>query len=96
MKLRFNGASVARLNNSELAVSKEAIEGSRIETIGDVLRYLCSTDADARSSFFDRHGELVHGTICIINKMDWEIMQREKTPAVHGDEIVLISTIHGG
>ncbi|KHN70108.1 ubiquitin-related modifier-like protein [Ordospora colligata] len=96
MKLKFSGASTARLNNSELLISKDTMDSGKMETIGDVLKHLCNTDTDVRSSFFDRHGELAHGTICIINKMDWEIVQREKTPVMYGDEMVLISTIHGG
>ncbi|CAD26224.2 hypothetical protein [Encephalitozoon cuniculi GB-M1] len=96
MKFRFNGASNVELNNREIELTREEVEGSSIATVGDALRYLFGKYAETRDSFFDHHGELVHGTICIINKMDWEILEKERSPVKHGDHIVLISTIHGG
>ncbi|ADM11213.1 ubiquitin-like protein [Encephalitozoon intestinalis ATCC 50506] len=96
MRIGFNGASVVELNNKEIELSKEEIENSSISTVGDALKYLFSRYGETRDSYFDNCGELVNGTICIINKMDWEITGREKSPVKYGDHIVLISTIHGG
>lgn len=96
MRFSFNGAASVELNNRTIDLTKAEVEERAILTVADALRHLFDNHKEVRESFFDHHGELMHGTICIINKMDWEIMEKEKTPVAHGDHIVLISTIHGG
>ncbi|AFM97967.1 ubiquitin-related modifier-like protein [Encephalitozoon hellem ATCC 50504] len=96
MIFKFNGASNTELNNREIELTEEEIKDSSIATAGDALKYLFDKHIEVRDSYFDSHGELVHGTICIINKVDWEITGREESPLKCGDHVVLISTIHGG
>ncbi|AFN82689.1 ubiquitin-like protein [Encephalitozoon romaleae SJ-2008] len=96
MIFKFNGASNVELNNKEIELTKEEMEGLPITTAEEALKYLFDRHMEVRDSYFDSHGELVYGTICIINKMDWEITGKEKSPVKYGDHAVLISTIHGG
>lgn len=96
MNIRFNGAATEKLNMEVLNITQEDIAKFRIFTANDLLRHLFENYEDTRSSYFTKNGEFDLGCICVINEEDWEIRGGEKSPVKFGDDIFLISSLHGG
>lgn len=96
MRFIFNGADDEKLNSTPIELGREDMARLGIATAGDALRYLHAAHRETNRSFFSSDGRLAHGTICVINERDWEITGEEKSPVEHGDEIILISSLHGG
>lgn len=96
MKFVFNGADDEKLNSISIELKRDDMERMNIRTAGDALEYLYTNHRETNRSFFNTEGKLANGTICIINETDWEITGEDTSPVRHGDEIILISSLHGG
>lgn len=96
MRFVFNGADDALLNKTPIEISREAFDHAGIRTAGDALQHLYAMHRETHRSFFGSSGQLANGTICVINESDWEITGEEQSPVHHGDELILISSLHGG
>lgn len=96
MKFVFNGADDERLNTTPIELSMDDVERMCIRTAGDALEYLYTNHKETNRSFFNSDGKLAHGTICVINERDWEITGEGESSVGYGDEIILISSLHGG
>ncbi|KAI2470321.1 ubiquitin related modifier 1 [Annulohypoxylon bovei var. microspora] len=75
------------------AVSKE----SKPVTIASLIDYLCEhTMRDTRKELFVLENHLRPGILVLINDADWELEGEEAYEIQAGDNILFVSTLHGG
>ncbi|EFQ27916.1 hypothetical protein CGRA01v4_03444 [Colletotrichum graminicola] len=75
------------------AVSKDG----KPATIGFLINYLCeNTMKDSRKELFVLDGHLRPGILALINDADWELEGEEAYEVQSGDNILFVSTLHGG
>ncbi|KAK6952214.1 Ubiquitin- modifier 1 [Daldinia eschscholtzii] len=66
-------------------------------TIADLIHYLCEhTMKDARKDLFVLQDHLRPGILVLINDADWELEGEEAYEIQAGDNILFVSTLHGG
>ncbi|TDZ29813.1 Ubiquitin-related modifier 1 [Colletotrichum spinosum] len=75
------------------AVNKEG----KPATIASLIGYLCeNTMKDSRKELFILDGHLRPGILALINDADWELEGEEAYEVQSGDNILFVSTLHGG
>ncbi|KAI0379872.1 ubiquitin related modifier 1 [Hypomontagnella monticulosa] len=66
-------------------------------TIADLIGYLCEhTMRDTRKELFVLEDHLRPGILVLINDADWELEGEEAYEIQAGDNILFVSTLHGG
>ncbi|KAK3359196.1 ubiquitin-related modifier 1 [Lasiosphaeria hispida] len=66
-------------------------------TIGFLVTHLCETKMnDPRTELFVLDGHIRPGILVLINEADWELEGEEAYEIQSGDNIVFVSTLHGG
>jgi len=66
-------------------------------TIAFLLGYLCDNlMKDTRKELFILDGQLRPGILVLINDVDWELEGEETYEIQPGDNILFVSTLHGG
>ncbi|WQF79768.1 Putative Beta-grasp domain superfamily protein [Colletotrichum destructivum] len=66
-------------------------------TIAFLIDYLCeNTMKDSRKDLFVLDGHLRPGILALINDADWELEGEEAYEVQSGDNILFVSTLHGG
>lgn len=79
--------------NVDLPISK-----SKAPTAGSLISHL--TDAylanSSKKSLFTKHDSVTPGILVLINEADWELEGKEDTELKAGDDVVFVSTLHGG
>ncbi|KAI7164621.1 hypothetical protein KC331_g5943 [Hortaea werneckii] len=62
-----------------------------------LIHWLCENlMKDPRRDMFVLEGSVRPGVLVLINDADWELEGEEKYELQSGDEIVFVSTLHGG
>ncbi|KAK2811850.1 Ubiquitin- modifier 1 [Emmonsiellopsis sp. PD_5] len=76
--------------------STDAASGSP-STISSLVTYLCeNVMKDSRRELFVLDGSVRPGILVLINDADWELEGEEKYQVQEGDNILFVSTLHGG
>ncbi|XXH00347.1 Nuclear cap-binding protein subunit 1 [Hypoxylon texense] len=66
-------------------------------TIADLIEHLCNhTMKDTRKELFVLDDHLRPGILVLINDADWELEGEEAYEIQAGDNILFVSTLHGG
>ncbi|KAI1802284.1 ubiquitin related modifier 1 [Daldinia bambusicola] len=66
-------------------------------TIADLIHHLCEhTMKDSRKDLFVLQDHLRPGILVLINDADWELEGEEAYEIQAGDNILFVSTLHGG
>ncbi|GAB7339518.1 hypothetical protein MBLNU457_6134t1 [Dothideomycetes sp. NU457] len=67
-------------------------------TIADLITNLTEdlTKRDQKKDLFVLHGSVRPGILVLINDADWELEGEEQYELQNGDNIVFVSTLHGG
>ncbi|KAI2641894.1 ubiquitin related modifier 1 [Hypomontagnella submonticulosa] len=66
-------------------------------TIADLIDYLCEhTMRDTRKELFVLEDHLRPGILVLVNDADWELEGEEAYEIQAGDNILFVSTLHGG
>ncbi|KIX10495.1 uncharacterized protein Z518_01578 [Rhinocladiella mackenziei CBS 650.93] len=66
-------------------------------TMGYLVKYLCDhLMKDSRKELFVLDGAIRPGIFVLINDSDWELEGEDKYELAHNDEIMFVSTLHGG
>ncbi|KAI9711854.1 MAG: Ubiquitin- modifier 1 [Bogoriella megaspora] len=70
---------------------------SQPSTVAYLVRYLCDKlMTDQRKELFVLDGSVRPGILVLINDADWELEGEAEYQVKEGDEIVFVSTLHGG
>ncbi|KIW57466.1 hypothetical protein PV05_06014 [Exophiala xenobiotica] len=79
-----------------LSLSKDADNGNP-PTVGYLVRYICDhLMKDSRMELFVLDGAVRPGILVLINDSDWELEGEDKYEVVNNDNILFVSTLHGG
>jgi len=67
-------------------------------TAGSLITHLTDTYLanSSKKSLFTKDGSVTPGILVLINEADWELDGKEDTELKAGDEVVFVSTLHGG
>ncbi|KAK4184309.1 ubiquitin-related modifier 1 [Podospora australis] len=66
-------------------------------TIAYLIDYLCKNlISDPRTDLFVLDGHIRPGILVLINEADWELEGEEEYEIHKGDNILFVSTLHGG
>lgn len=69
----------------------------RPATVASLVAYLCKNVLkDKREEMFVLDGHVRPGILVLINDADWELEGEEKYEVQPGDNILFVSTLHGG
>ncbi|KAI1853710.1 hypothetical protein JX265_003957 [Neoarthrinium moseri] len=69
----------------------------RPATVAFLIDYLCrNTMKDSRQELFVLEDHLRPGILVLINDADWELEGEESYEIQNGDNILFVSTLHGG
>ncbi|KAI2623358.1 ubiquitin related modifier 1 [Hypoxylon sp. NC1633] len=72
-------------------------KGGNSVTIADLIDHLCeNTMNDSRKELFVLQDHLRPGILVLINDADWELEGEEAYKLQAGDNILFVSTLHGG
>jgi len=79
-----------------VSLSKDADNGNP-PTVGYLVRYLCDhLMKDSRKELFVLDDAVRPGILVLINDSDWELEGEDKYELVNNDNILFVSTLHGG
>ncbi|CBK20144.2 uncharacterized protein [Blastocystis hominis] len=67
-----------------------------LKTIEELIVYLKEKELSEREELFVEGTNLRSGILVLVNDVDWEVLDREKTELNEGDDILFLSTLHGG
>lgn len=74
-----------------------ADENDRPSNIAYLVRYLCENlMTDCRKEFFVTNDNIRPGILVLVNNADWELEGQGEYVLQEGDEILFVSTLHGG
>lgn len=80
----------------KISIPKNDPDGSPVN-INFLVRYLSDKIMkDSRKELFVVESAVRPGILVLINDADWELEGEEKYELVHGDNILFVSTLHGG
>ncbi|KAK5081840.1 Ubiquitin-related modifier 1 [Exophiala xenobiotica] len=69
----------------------------QVVTIGDLIPWLCENlMKDTRKELFVLDGNVRPGILVLINEADWELEGEDKYELKDGDNVLFVSTLHGG
>jgi len=72
-------------------------QNGNLADIGYLVQYLCeNVMKDQRKELFVLNNAVRPGILVLINDADWELEGEEKYKIQQGDNILFVSTLHGG
>ena len=74
-------------------LSLDVKEGS---ALGDLVTTLGNEHAKEKQEMFWVGGKVRPGILVLVNDVDWELLDKDKTKLEDKDSICFISTLHGG
>ncbi|OCT50776.1 Ubiquitin-related modifier 1 [Cladophialophora carrionii] len=84
------------VSKHSLSFAKDADEG-KPPTVGFLVKYLCGNlMKDSRKELFVLNGNVRPGILVLINDSDWELEGEDKYELAEKDNILFVSTLHGG
>ncbi|KAK3378027.1 ubiquitin-like protein, partial [Podospora didyma] len=85
-------------NQRHLSLSVPAADSEgKSSNIGFLVNHLCKTEMkDPRSELFVLDNHIRPGILVLINDADWELEGEEAYELQPGDNILFVSTLHGG
>ncbi|KAK3209788.1 hypothetical protein GRF29_44g601633 [Pseudopithomyces chartarum] len=97
--VEFSGGLEMLFSNERklsLTIPAKDDNGSR-SNIAFLVRYLCDTVMkDPRKELFVLDDTVRPGILVLINDADWELEGEDKYEIENGDNILFVSTLHGG
>ncbi|KIW71118.1 hypothetical protein PV04_03322 [Phialophora macrospora] len=79
-----------------VSLAKDADEG-KPPTVGFLVKYLCDhLMKDSRKELFVLNDNVRPGILVLINDSDWELEGEDKYELADKDNILFVSTLHGG
>ncbi|KAK5944971.1 Ubiquitin- modifier 1 [Knufia obscura] len=79
-----------------ISVPAKNDSGSNL-TVGDLIPWLCEhLMKDSRKELFVLDGGVRPGILVLINEADWELEGEDKYELKDGDNVLFVSTLHGG
>ncbi|KAK2743109.1 Ubiquitin- modifier 1 [Onygenales sp. PD_40] len=86
----------SNIRNHTVSLPATDASGSPL-TIASLVTYLCeNVMKDQRREMFVLDGSVRPGILVLINDADWELEGEEKYQIQEGDNILFVSTLHGG
>ncbi|KAL2402411.1 Ubiquitin-related modifier 1 [Exophiala dermatitidis] len=80
----------------ELTLPKTADDG-KPPTVGYLVKYICDhLIKDPRKELFVLDGAVRPGILVLINDSDWELEGEDKYELQNRDNVLFVSTLHGG
>ncbi|KZS96968.1 ubiquitin-like modifier 1 [Sistotremastrum niveocremeum HHB9708] len=100
LKVEFSGGLELLFNNQrqiklDLPAQADASEG-RPADVRYLIHWLKDNRLKERPELFVENGTVRPGILVLINDTDWELEGEEEYVLENGDDIVFISTLHGG
>ncbi|EXJ79645.1 ubiquitin-like modifier 1 [Capronia epimyces CBS 606.96] len=82
----------------ELTLSKHAADtDGKAPTVGYLVKYICDQlMKDSRKELFVLDGAVRPGILVLINDSDWELEGEHEYELQNRDNILFVSTLHGG
>lgn len=71
-------------------------DGRETVPLRDLLAHIRDTMLKERPELFLQGGEVRPGVLVLVNQVDWELEGGSEYVVKDGDELVFISTLHGG
>ncbi|CAI4210395.1 unnamed protein product [Parascedosporium putredinis] len=98
LKVEFTGGLEMLFSDQrEHAISVPAMSEGKPATVALLIDYLCkNTMKDSRKELFVLDGHIRPGILVLINDADWELEGEEEYELQDGDNILFVSTLHGG
>ncbi|KAG9296187.1 hypothetical protein G9A89_014779 [Geosiphon pyriformis] len=98
VKLSFSGGMELLFNNiKEITVNvPKSINGISPPTMKELILWVRDTLLKERAELFVSGSTVRPGILVLINDTDWELEGELKYEIKNGDDIVFISTLHGG
>ncbi|KAF7513601.1 Ubiquitin- modifier 1 [Endocarpon pusillum] len=97
--VEFTGGLEMLFNNKrkhKISIPTQDARGLPVN-INLLVRYLCENVMnDSRKELFVVDGTIRPGILVLINDADWELEGEENYELVNGDNILFVSTLHGG
>ncbi|KEF61608.1 ubiquitin-like modifier 1 [Exophiala aquamarina CBS 119918] len=79
-----------------ISLPTDADNGNR-PTIGYLVTYICEhLMKDSRKELFVLDNAVRPGILVLINDSDWELEGEDKYELVNNDNVLFVSTLHGG
>ncbi|KAH9386902.1 ubiquitin related modifier 1 [Nematocida major] len=101
MKILFRGGLEDNVNSETLLLDLNDVkpdQESLSESVRakDLVLYVERNHIKEGYKHFASNGELEGGVLCIINEVDWDILEAENTLLKNTDTVHFITTLHGG
>ncbi|EIJ88173.1 ubiquitin related modifier 1 [Nematocida parisii] len=102
MKVIFRGGLEDNVNSETLLVDIDELKNNleKFEpceiVVKDLIYYIERNHLKRDYKHFSTNGELEGGILCIINEVDWDILNEQNTVLNNNDTIHFITTLHGG
>ncbi|KAM7458798.1 hypothetical protein BLSTO_00446 [Blastocystis sp. subtype 1] len=66
------------------------------KTVNELITYLKEKELSERPELFVDGDRLRSGILVLVNDVDWEVLEGGDTELVDGDNVLFLSTLHGG
>ncbi|KAI5179541.1 ubiquitin related modifier 1 [Nematocida sp. AWRm80] len=93
MRVVFRGGLEDNVSSESIEIQLKSIQGN---TLKDLIKYIENNYINKGYSQFSTNSELEGGILCVINGIDWEILNGYDTILTDKDKIYFITTMHGG
>ncbi|RMZ87221.1 hypothetical protein DV736_g5552, partial [Chaetothyriales sp. CBS 134916] len=97
--VEFSGGLEILFNNKakhSVSIPAKSAAGTRT-TVGDLINFVCQhLLTDPRKELFVLDGAIRPGILVLINDADWELEGEDKYELQGGDNVLFVSTLHGG
>ncbi|XP_037048582.1 ubiquitin-related modifier 1 homolog [Bradysia coprophila] len=92
--LEFGGGAEFLFN--KIKKHEVSLDGKKVQTIRDLLTWMKENILTERPELFIQDGSVRPGILVLINDADWELMGELEYEIQPKDNILFISTLHGG
>ncbi|SPO00621.1 related to ubiquitin related modifier URM1 [Cephalotrichum gorgonifer] len=98
IKVEFSGGLEMLFSDQrEHNIKIPAVVEEKPTTVAFLIEYLCkNVMKDTREELFILDGHVRPGILVLINDADWELEGEESYELQDGDNILFVSTLHGG
>lgn len=95
LDLLFSGAHTLSVH---LPASSATSADPPQATVGDTIQHMANTYLanSSKKELFTKDGTVTPGILVLVNDADWELEGKEECVLKEGDEVVFVSTLHGG
>ncbi|KIV90786.1 hypothetical protein PV10_05394 [Exophiala mesophila] len=93
-----NGLEILFDNVSKHSITLSAdADNGKSPTVGYLVNYICDNlIKDPRKELFILDGAVRPGILVLINDSDWELEGEDKYELTDNDNVLFVSTLHGG